>query len=432
MITTAPKHVVGWCPGALRPMQSGDGLLVRVRTHAGALTSRQLLSLCDAAQRFGNGIIDLTRRANLQLRGVRPDTLPPLQSLLGALDLLDRCVEAEAVRNFSISPLAGLDPAEHFDGRIVARELETIFATNERLWRLPQKFAVLVDGGGELSLHDVSADVRLRAVPGPTGTCVAIGLERSDRIIWIGQTTVDRVAAAVALVAQAYLSAAPAGGTQRMRSLPTLAIEKIRTSASDFLAPLNHSIDTGVAVNRTRLRDVAIKDGGTAFAVAVPFGSVEADALLRLTTAALSMGCEEIRLSPWRTLYFPIGNDASAEDLARRALELGFIRDAADPVLQIDACPGSPACRSAALNTRSVARALAPLLSRLGDIRSIHVSGCAKGCARSLPADLVLTGGPGRVAVIRNGRPDGEAEFHVGTDEFKSVHTAFRLIKGGT
>ncbi len=31
----------GWCPGVLRPMPSGDGLLVRVHPPGGALTPRR-------------------------------------------------------------------------------------------------------------------------------------------------------------------------------------------------------------------------------------------------------------------------------------------------------------------------------------------------------------------------------------------------------
>ena len=33
---TATTHLrKGWCPGALRPMQSGDGLLLRVQAEGG-------------------------------------------------------------------------------------------------------------------------------------------------------------------------------------------------------------------------------------------------------------------------------------------------------------------------------------------------------------------------------------------------------------
>ncbi|MEQ1672674.1 MAG: precorrin-3B synthase, partial [Hyphomicrobium sp.] len=43
-------EIKGWCPGALRPMMSGDGLVVRVRPRAGRLTMAQALGIAQAAR----------------------------------------------------------------------------------------------------------------------------------------------------------------------------------------------------------------------------------------------------------------------------------------------------------------------------------------------------------------------------------------------
>ena len=50
--------IKGWCPGALRPMQSGDGLVVRVRPFGGRLEAAQVAGIADLAERYGNGLID--------------------------------------------------------------------------------------------------------------------------------------------------------------------------------------------------------------------------------------------------------------------------------------------------------------------------------------------------------------------------------------
>ena len=55
-------QIKGWCPGALRPMLSGDGWLVRVRPGAGRLTQSQAAGIAMLATRHGNAVIDLTRR----------------------------------------------------------------------------------------------------------------------------------------------------------------------------------------------------------------------------------------------------------------------------------------------------------------------------------------------------------------------------------
>jgi precorrin-3B synthase len=122
--------------------------------------------------------------------------------------------------------------------------------------------------------------------------------------------------------------------------------------------------------------------------LAAPFGRVEARQLRDLVSSCAKAGASEIRLSPWRALYVDAVVDAT-----------GFITDDNDPLLRIEACPGAPACASATVDTRADVLRLAGM----NLVGSIHVSGCAKGCARSAPADLTLVGQEGRYGVIRNG-----------------------------
>jgi precorrin-3B synthase len=49
MNAVAAFEVKGWCPGALRPMESGDGLLVRIKPWCGAFTLAQAAGLADIA-----------------------------------------------------------------------------------------------------------------------------------------------------------------------------------------------------------------------------------------------------------------------------------------------------------------------------------------------------------------------------------------------
>ena len=146
MSAAASIEVKGWCPGALRPMQSGDGLIVRLRPFCGAFKLKQAHGLADLARRLGNGHIDLTRRANLQLRGLLDEHMPELQVELGKLNLIDLDAEIEATRNLMVAPLAGLDPAEKLDVRPIARAIAEGLAVDQRLRALPAKFGLLVDG----------------------------------------------------------------------------------------------------------------------------------------------------------------------------------------------------------------------------------------------------------------------------------------------
>ena len=341
MSLAAAFEVKGWCPGALQPMQSGDGVLVRVRPWCGAFAPDAAAALSDVAERFGNGHIDLTRRANLQIRGVRERDVPELQRVLRAHGLLDRDAATEAGRNVMVGPLAGLDPSA-LDVRPIARELVDLLASDPALRGLPAKFGFLVDGGGEVSIAGERADIALVAVGGSI-----IVRRRGD---WLGATTPDKAARAAQTLARGEMP----------------ALEKLDV--------------TPQSVSRRALGVLSCGAAG----VAAPFGRLEAWQLRRLAEAAQS----EIRLSPWRTVYF----EGAIPDI-------GLIVDAGDPLLRVDACPGAPACASSSVETRALATAVAARNAR----GTVHVSGCAKGCARSAAADLVLVGAGGRYGVVRNG-----------------------------
>ncbi len=72
-MTLAPRRR-GACPALSAPMQTGDGLLVRLMPE-GALSPAMLAGLAAAAAEFGNGIVEVTARGSLQLRGLAAETV---------------------------------------------------------------------------------------------------------------------------------------------------------------------------------------------------------------------------------------------------------------------------------------------------------------------------------------------------------------------
>ena len=150
--------VKGWCPGAHRPMLSGDGLLVRVRPRHGRLTAEAALGLLRLAQRHGNGTIDLTSRANLQIRGVAEDAHEALLDGLFDLGLLDETPELESRRNVLVTPFWTAGDATHS----LAARLDDLLG---ELPDLPAKVGFAVDTGPHPLLRDASADIRLERAP---------------------------------------------------------------------------------------------------------------------------------------------------------------------------------------------------------------------------------------------------------------------------
>ena len=79
----------GWCPSTLRPMETGDGWLVRLHPPGARLTPRQLGKVAKLAAVYGNGLVEISARANLQIRGVSAASHPALVEALLAERLVD-------------------------------------------------------------------------------------------------------------------------------------------------------------------------------------------------------------------------------------------------------------------------------------------------------------------------------------------------------
>lgn len=393
-------EIKGWCPGALRPMPSGDGLIVRVRPLLGRLGVADLSALGEAASRFGNGQLDLTRRANLQIRGVSRASLAPLQDEIRRIGLLDSDADGESVRNVMINPAAGIDPNEILDVREIAAALTKTLMARAALWSLPGKFGFIVDGGGTLDLSDERADIRLAAVSMDAVPMLALGLDRRDGTLWLGTAAPDSAADACIAIATAYLAVTQPMLRRRMRELSDTDIAAIRSAVAARLGPRPDRPPAPAPIAPRRVGTFDFGDGRFAVGVAMPFGHVEHDRIRTLVAALTSAGVSEVRLSPWRVLYAQVSDAPSARRLLDGAA--GWIVAADDPLLRIEACPGAPSCASTTLNIRAIARQLAPHLPG-GFTGTIHVSGCAKGCARSAPSDLVLVGAGDRCGIVRNG-----------------------------
>jgi precorrin-3B synthase len=396
-------EVKGWCPGALRPMQSGDGLIVRVRPQAGAFKLATLVALAEAASRFGNAQIDLTRRANVQIRGVSETSLSALHAVIGELGLLDANPDGEAVRNLMIGPLAGVDPTEVFDVRPIATELARLLASDSTLWALPTKFGFILDGGGLVTLAHERADIRLVAIRAGADAVIAIGIDTQNGVEWLGAVSSNDAAAAALATARSFLDVTSRGPRQRMRDLSAQGLVSLRTAMKSRLEPMTFLPKEPHAALSWRIGLIDLGSDRFAVGIAAPFGRVETGQCLQFAAAISDLGVKEIRLSPWRALYAEAANQQAGQAILDAAVDAGFMVDSTDPLLRIEACPGWPACASTSLDTRGDGRRLAEIMARLHFTGTAHVSGCAKGCAKSDAADLVLVGIEGRYGIVRHG-----------------------------
>ena len=362
-------QVKGWCPSAWRPMLSGDGLVLRVRPYGGRLSQTQAAGIARLASRYGNGLLDLTSRANLQIRGLRVSSQPALLEGLRALGLLDANPEIEARRNILVSPFA----QDGDDSQTLAAELAQALSMPDAP-ALPEKFGFAVDCGEYPVLRDSSADVRIERAPGG----FLVSADGFAYGAWA--SSADAIATALEL-ARWYLAAM---NSHNLRSRMTRISDKLALPARFQATALPATSAARPQVGPTSL----------GWLVGIEFGQLSADALATLSTLG------GLRVTPWRLLLIEGVRQTPEVD--------GLITCADDPRLRVVACIGAPACLQAHAATRHLARTIAPLVPA-GSL--LHVSGCAKGCAHPKDA-LTLVGTPTGINLVRHGKASSAPDAH--------------------
>src|SRR5690242_6696613 len=142
----------GACPSVHAPFEEADGALARVRLPGGRLAPAAAGALAAAAACAGAGPIELTNRANLQVRGVPPGAMAELREALIVTGLVARDPDVDERRNALASPTAGVDRVELVDTRpLVAAVVARL--TSPAAEGCSPKFGVLVDGGGEVGVR---------------------------------------------------------------------------------------------------------------------------------------------------------------------------------------------------------------------------------------------------------------------------------------
>lgn len=363
-------EIKNWCPGALRPMQSGDGLVVRIRPRGSKFSPTQAKGIAETSAKHGNGLIDLTARANVQLRGVQPESHAALIGDLKALGLIDHDVAAESRRNIVVTPFrCGRYEAETVE---LAAEVETLL---ERGPVLPSKFGFAIDTGPAPVLTETSADIRLERAASGRLIVRADGSE-------VGRAVAPSEAAAAMLELAVWF--VRSGGVREGRGRMAAHI------ASGANVPDTEQW-TITPAEPSHLPTPGPRIEG--FLVGAEFGQLSADVLGRLATME-----REIRVTPWRMLLL-VGVDSMPDSE-------GLITNANHPWLSTTACTGALGCLQGLARTRELARALSP---HVPPGAHLHVSGCAKGCAHPAPATVTLCATRDGFDLIRNGRADETA-----------------------
>jgi precorrin-3B synthase len=406
-VVAAPRPSA--CPGLWRVVSALDGGICRVKLPGGLLTSAQARAVAEAARMCASGVLELTNRGNLQIRGVREECQSELVRRLLAAGLGPRNPAADDVRNLLLSPAAGRDPAAHLDTRPLAGRLLALLQDRSEFHALSAKFALQLDGGEALAMLDHPHDLWLGALPG--GKQLAFGLAGTPRDQALASIQLEQAESLVEAALQLFLELA--GEHSRMRQL------LVELPVTDFLARLQARLpfvlDGPLAAPQREQPDGAAlgvhaqaQPGLVMLLAGAPLGRLEATQLWALADLAETEGSGELRLTPWQGVLLPDVPATRQAAVAEVLTDLGLLLDARAPLARLLACSGTPGCARAAADTKADALRLAEHLSP--GIAQVHLSGCPRSCAAAHIAPYTLLAQPGgRYDLYR--REQGQAGF---------------------
>jgi precorrin-3B synthase len=378
------------CPGALRLHEARDGFLARVRLPGGRVDRTGLRALADAADQLGNGFVDLTVRANVQLRGLAPGAGEELATRIAAAGLLPSFPH-ERVRNIFASPLAGRDPAASIDARPLVDALDRAICADPGLTRLSGRFAFAVEDGSG-AVMGLDRDVALA----PAGDAIALHVGDLDTGLRAGP---DDAAAMAAAAARAFLAELGDAAAWRVADLPQGAArvaERLRGSRAEGVAEVAAPPARSVAPPPPPgpAGPVPQPDGRVALAAVPPLGRMRAQALRLLADLR-----REARVSVWRTVVVPDIPPGAVREAAAALHTLGLDASPGSAWLGLSACAGAAGCAEALADVRADAAARAG--RRGAGAPPEHWAGCGRRCGTPAGPVRVITASPAGYVMTR-------------------------------
>lgn len=350
------------CPGALQLHDAADGPLARIRLPGGTITAEQLGVLARTASEFGDGSLQLTSRANLQLRGL---TAPAEVAGAAAGAGLLPSPTHERVRNIVASPLTGRRGGLA-DVRPLVAELDQAIRSDPDLAGLPGRFLFgLDDGTGDVAGLAPDAGI---AVTADGAALLLAGRDTGCRL------DADEVAQALVTIARRFAAV-------RQTAWRVAELDDVGLLYEGF--PAGPPALRFAPVSRPPVGWITQDDGRVALGAAVPLGVLSA----RQAEFVAAVGAPVV-ITPWRSLLVCDLAEEVADAALRVLAPLGLVFDEGSRWLEVSACVGSPGCGQSRADVRAEAvRAVDSDPDQIGE--PVHYAGCERACGRP-PAGRVL------------------------------------------
>ena len=389
-----------------------DAFMSRLRIPGGQLTAFQLRELGRIAQELTSGYVQITTRANLQMRLIQPKDAPEFLRRVQGAGLHTRGAGADNIRNLTANPTAGIDPVELIDVMPFCQQIGQIIINDRSFYDLPRKFNIAYDGGGLIGTVEDTNDIGVKAVKVGEEILFRIALGGAtghkafarDFGVVVPPAEINKVIVAVLRV---YIE--HGCRTDRKKARLKHLLEKM--SLAEYLALVEKKLGTQLRrapydaaqmrwasheLPHSHVGDFPQKQRGFNYVGATcPVGQITPKQMLRLAELAELYGSGEVRLTVWQNFIIPNVPDAFVQTLKRALEKSGFATKQSNLASGVIACTGNSYCKFAQSNTKGHALELIKHLERkiqLDQPVNIHVTGCPNSCAQHYMGDIGCLG----------------------------------------
>jgi ferredoxin-nitrite reductase len=398
-----------------------DAFMLRLRLPGGILSAHQAGGLADIAVRFGGGNLDITTRANLQIREIGAAHPIEVLQAVQELGLTSRGSGADNIRNLTGSPAAGIDPHELIDTRPLTRALYHHILNHREMYGLPRKFNISFDGGGCIGMLEDTADIGFAAVKVGPGKSIAEGGKPVGEGVYFrmllggltGHGSFARdsgvllepgeVVAAAAAIVRVFIDHGDRTDRKRARLkylIERWGIEKVVAEAAQHLPAPWRFVAADLCEPRGPVaRDAHVgvhqqaQPGLCYIGVVAPASRLTAPQLRGLAAIAERRGSGILRLTVWQNLLISDIPEAQIPEAVAELEALGLATAASAVRAGLVACTGNAGCKFALSDTKRHALEIADYLDPRIDLDqplNIHLTGCPNSCAQHYAGDIGL------------------------------------------
>lgn len=445
--------------------------MMRLRVPNGIVTADQMRFYAHSVEKYGPelGVIDITTRANIQLRGVTLEDAPNIIDGLHARNQTSFQSALDSVRNLVGSPLAGIDEYEMVDTRDLCNALNDLVSLdpitdtrgNPRWGNLPRKFNIAISGSRDDFAHTHINDIGFQpcrhAETGEMGFNVVLGgymsikrvAESIDSKMWIRS---DRNS--VVTFCEAILRLFRDEGDRKDRQKARLLWLVEKYGVDDFKEAVKKEIvsyNRGVIVEdrqptptqpfqRRELLGVhkQPQEGKVRVGILVPTGRLSVQECRQIADLADKYSGGEVRLTVEQNILLPnvdssavdalLGEPALSSDDSRLKVHAGFIES------NIVSCTGAEFCGLALVETKNNAERMGRELEKLVNVDRpirIHWTGCPNSCGQVQVADIGIMGAPARKEINGKSVAVPGCKIFLGGRIGEDAHLSIDPIKEG-